>query len=134
MCRILSVADLFEECKVGWALCDDAATCGKACSLEGIDYALRGVWTKGDSLTLQQWDDSGYTILPRLYLLGADGKTYENMSLLNMEFTFDVELAKLPCGMNGALYLSEMELDGGCALANGTNLAGAIYGTGYCDV
>jgi len=131
--RILSVADPLEECKVGRAPCDDAATCGKACSLEGIDYASRGVWTKGDSLTLRQWDDSGRTVSPRIYLLGADGKTYENVSLLNMEFTFDVELAKLPCGMNGALYLSEMELDGGRALANGTNPAGATYGTGYCD-
>lgn len=35
--------------------------------------------------------------------------------------------------MNGALYLSAMELDGGRAISSGRNPAGAAYGTGYCD-
>jgi len=132
--RILSVADPDEECKVGSApLCADAASCGSNCAVEGIDYASRGVSTVGDALTLQQWTEDGRTVSPRIYLLAADGKTYENVSLLNMEFSFDVELSKLPCGMNGALYLSEMEMDGGRALAKGRNPAGATYGTGYCD-
>jgi cellulase len=55
------------------------------------------------------------------------------MSLLGNELSFDVELSKLPCGMNGALYLSDMELDGGRSVSGGLNPAGAEYGTGYCD-
>jgi len=35
--------------------------------------------------------------------------------------------------MNGALYLSDMELDGGRKVSKGLNTAGAEYGTGYCD-
>ena len=29
--------------------------------------------------------------------------------LKNKEFTFDVDVSELPCGMNGALYFVEME-------------------------
>lgn len=37
---------------------------------------------------------------------------------------------KLPCGMNSALYLSEMLADGG---KSELNRGGAYWGTGYCD-
>ena len=33
--------------------------------------------------------------------------------LLNKEFTFDVDVSNLPCGLNGALYFVEMDKDGG---------------------
>jgi cellulose 1,4-beta-cellobiosidase len=49
--------------------------------------------------------------------------------LLNQEFTFDVDMSNLDCGLNGALYFSEMPADGGMA-AFPTNKAGAKYGTG----
>lgn len=49
-----------------------------------------------------------------------------------MEFTFDVDVSNLPCGLNGALYFSEMDADGGLSKYP-TNKAGAQYGTGYCD-
>jgi cellulose 1,4-beta-cellobiosidase len=52
--------------------------------------------------------------------------------LLNKEFTFDVDVSNLPCGLNGALYLVEMDEDGGMAKYS-SNKAGAKYGTGYCD-
>lgn len=29
--------------------------------------------------------------------------------LLNQEFTFDVDVSQLPCGVNGALYFVEMD-------------------------
>ncbi|KAK7420691.1 hypothetical protein QQZ08_010272 [Neonectria magnoliae] len=41
-------------------------------------------------------------------------------------------MSELPCGMNSALYLSEMLQDGGQSLSP-LNKAGAYYGTGYCD-
>ncbi|KAG5634709.1 hypothetical protein H0H81_001041 [Sphagnurus paluster] len=58
--------------------------------------------------------------------------TQYEMFKLNQEFTFDVDVSKLPCDLNGALYFSEMDADGG-ASKYPTNEAGAKYGTGYCD-
>jgi len=52
--------------------------------------------------------------------------------LKNREFTFDVDISNLPCGLNGALYLVEMDADGGLS-EYPLNKAGAKYGTGYCD-
>ena len=33
--------------------------------------------------------------------------------LKNKEFTFDVDVSELGCGINGALYFVELEQDGG---------------------
>ena len=63
--------------------------------------------------------------------MGADNK-YQMFQLKNREFTFDVDVSSLPCGLNGALYFVEMEEDGGLSEYAG-NKAGAKYGTGYCD-
>jgi cellulose 1,4-beta-cellobiosidase len=41
-------------------------------------------------------------------------------------------VSNLPCGLNGALYFSEMDRDGGKS-GYTNNKAGAKYGTGYCD-
>merc|ERR1712188_285194 len=54
------------------------------------------------------------------------------MGLLNKEFTFDVDVSNLPCGLNGALYFAEMQADGGASEFL-DDKAGAKYGTGYCD-
>lgn len=64
----------------------------------------------------------------------AAGSTtkYQMLKLLGQEFTFDVDVSNLPCGLNGALYFSEMDEDGGMSRFP-TNKAGAKYGTGYCD-
>ena len=68
----------------------------------------------------------------RVYLLDEDDSTYELFKLKNQEFTFDVDMSNLPCGLNGALYFVEMDADGGMSRFPG-NKAGAKYGTGYCD-
>ena len=57
---------------------------------------------------------------------------YQMFQLENKEFSFDVDLSKLPCGLNGALYFVSMDADGGMSKYS-TNKAGAKYGTGYCD-
>jgi cellulose 1,4-beta-cellobiosidase len=44
-------------------------------------------------------------------------------NLIGNEFTFDVDLSQLPCGLNGALYFVSMPQKG-----HGT--PGAKYGTG----
>ena len=55
--------------------------------------------------------------------MNDDGK-YEMFNLKNREFTFDVDVSQLVCGLNGALYFVEMDEDGGKAKYDG-NTAGA---------
>lgn len=43
-----------------------------------------------------------------------------------------MDASTLECGMNGSVYLAEMDEDGGSAKYP-NNKAGAKYGTGYCD-
>ncbi|CAI6334156.1 unnamed protein product [Periconia digitata] len=110
--------------------CPDEETCAKNCIMEGIqDYSTYGVFTEGGALTMNQFGANGVSS-PRLYLLAEDEKSYEMMELTGNEFTFDVDVSKLPCGMNGALYHVEMPADGG---RSELNPGGATYGTGYCD-
>jgi hypothetical protein len=61
----------------------------------------------------------------------ADDSTYQIFKLKNKEFSVDVDVSTLPCGLNGALYFVEMSADGG--MGKGNNNAGAKFGTGYCD-
>ena len=58
--------------------------------------------------------------------------SYYMFHLKNREFSFDVDVSKMPCGLNGALYFVQMDQDGGKAKYSG-NEGGAKYGTGYCD-
>ncbi|KAF1972849.1 glycoside hydrolase [Bimuria novae-zelandiae CBS 107.79] len=112
------------------AACPDEATCAKNCVIEGIsNYADYGVTTKGGAVTMKMFGKKGVAS-PRIYLLAADKQKYEMIKLTGQEFTFDVDVSKLPCGMNGALYMSEMEAAGG---KSALNPGGAAYGTGYCD-
>ncbi|KAM0263205.1 hypothetical protein ACHAQJ_001360 [Trichoderma viride] len=114
-------------------LCPDDATCAKNCCLEGADYSgTYGVTTSADSLTIDFVTHSqGTNVGARLYLMSSD-TAYQEFTLLNNEFSFDVDVSQLPCGLNGALYFVSMDADGGASKYPG-NLAGAKYGTGYCD-
>ncbi|KZP29034.1 glycoside hydrolase family 7 protein [Athelia psychrophila] len=114
-------------------LCPDATTCATNCALDGADYSgTYGVTTSGASLKLDFVTTSTQTnVGSRLYLMSSSSE-YEIFKPLNQEFTFDVDVSGLPCGLNGAVYFSEMSADGGAA-AYPTNKAGAKYGTGYCD-
>jgi cellulose 1,4-beta-cellobiosidase len=66
-----------------------------------------------------------------MYLM-ADDSSDQMFSLLNKEFTFDVDVSNLGCGLNRALYFVSVDKDGGMAKYSG-NKAGAKYGVGYCD-
>lgn len=114
--------------------CPDLATCQKNCVMDGVsDYTTRGIFTSGGALTLKQLHPQGrWVVSPRVYLLAEHEQEYEMIKLTGQEFTFDVDVSKLPCGMNGALYLSEMEADGG-KKTEPLNEGGAFMGTGYCD-
>jgi len=111
-------------------VCPDEATCAKNCIVEGIsDYAAYGIETSGSSLKMHQLVN-GASVSPRAYLLQQNGLEYELLKLTGNELSFDVDVSKLPCGMNGALYLTEMSETGG---RSKLNPGGATYGTGYCD-
>ncbi|KAG9050035.1 hypothetical protein FS837_008015 [Tulasnella sp. UAMH 9824] len=115
-------------------LCPNNDTCTTNCALDGADYSgTYGVSTSGNALTLKfvTQNSNGKNVGSRVYLM-KDDTTYENFKVLNQEFTFDVDVSKLPCGLNGAVYFSEMDTDGGMSKYP-TNKAGAKYGTGYCD-
>jgi cellulose 1,4-beta-cellobiosidase len=114
-------------------LCPDDTTCASNCALDGADYSgTYGVTSSGNALTLKfVTQASQKNIGSRLYLMASD-TAYQMFKPLNQEFTFDVDVSQLPCGLNGALYFSEMDADGGMAKYS-TNKAGAKYGTGYCD-
>jgi len=115
-------------------ICPDPQTCAKNCAIDGADYqGTYGITAGGNSVTLKFVTHGPYStnIGSRVYLL-KDDNTYNVIKLLGKEFTFDVDVSNLPCGLNGALYFVEMQADGGKS-AHPTNAAGAHYGTGYCD-
>ena len=86
------------------------------------------------TLTPSSWwiDPMGAILLSVLISFLWLRTAYQEFQLLNNEFAFDVDVSQLPCGLNGALYFSEMASDGGASQFP-TNKAGAKYGTGYCD-
>ncbi|RDL36776.1 Glycoside hydrolase family 7 protein [Venustampulla echinocandica] len=100
---------------------------GAAGSRTAADYTAMGVATSGNALTMYHYVKTNGVLnaaSPRVYLLGDDGK-YVLMNLLsNQELSVDVDLSALPCGENGAFYLSEMAADG---------KGNAAAGNGYCD-
>ena len=111
-------------------LCPDGTTCATNCALDGAEYdTTYGITSSGDALTLKFV--TGSNVGSRVYLMESETE-YVEFQLLNQEFTFDVDVSQLPCGLNGALYLSQMDADGGMSKFP-TNKAGAKYGTGYCD-
>ena len=128
----------YKNCYTGntWdtSLCPDGKTCAQNCALDGADYqGTYGVFASGSSLKLNFVTHGPYSknIGSRLYLLDSETE-YMMFKLKNKEFTFDVDVSNLPCGINGALYFAEMEADGGMSKYSG-NKCGAKYGTGYCD-
>jgi len=132
--RWLHTTTGYTNCYTGNAwdttLCPDGVTCAKNCAVDGADYSgTYGITTSGNALTLKFV--TGSNIGSRVYLMASDS-SYQVFKLLNQEFTFDVDMSNLPCGLNGALYFSQMDADGGMA-KQPNNKAGAKYGTGYCD-
>eukprot|EP00727_Mastigamoeba_balamuthi_P003914 m51a1_g1352 putative glycoside hydrolase (557) ;mRNA; f:356688-358460 len=113
--------------------CPDPDSCAKNCALDGCDYqGTYGVTANNDALTLSFVTQGTYSknIGSRLFMMEDDTR-YKMYKLINREFAFDVDVSQLPCGLNGALYFSEMAENGGMGVGN--NNAGARFGTGYCD-
>jgi cellulase len=84
-----------------------------------VDYSNIGVSTNGDALS--QKLVSGQNVGSRLYLLQSDQQSYELFKFVDKEFTYDVDVSQIVCGLNAALYTVEMAQNNG------------QYGGGYCD-
>lgn len=121
------------------SLCPDEATCSKNCVIEGADKEYEetyGVKTSGSELTLGFVTEGPYStnIGSRMYMMDNDDENYKMFHLKNREFTFTADDSHVGCGLNGALYFVQMEKDGGKSKYKKYNdMAGAKYGTGYCD-
>ena len=116
------------------SICPDPETCAQNCAVDGADYeADYGISASGNALNIKfvTKNSNGANVGSRTYLMDGDD-SYKMFNLLNQEFTFDVDVSNLPCGLNGALYFVNMEKDGGMSKFP-SNKAGAKYGTGYCD-
>jgi cellulose 1,4-beta-cellobiosidase len=83
-----------------------------------------GITTSGNQLNLKFITKGQFStnIGSRTYLM-QDTNNYQMFNLIGNEFTFDVDLSQLPCGLNGALYFVSMP-------QKGQGTPGAKYGTG----
>lgn len=110
------------------SLCATNSACDSNCVMDGADYSgTYGITTSSNALTLKFVTKGTYStnIGSRTYLL-QDASNYQLFKLPGNEFSFDVDLSQLPCGLNGALYFVSMP-------QKGQGTPGAKYGTGYCD-
>lgn len=95
--------------------CPDSKTCATKCCVDGADYSSTyGITTSGSSLSLKFVTKGPYStnVGSRTYLMNGEDK-YQMFNLMDSEFTFDVDVSNLPCGLNGALYFVSMAEDGG---------------------
>merc|ERR1712125_281585 len=123
---------------MGWdaSICPDPTTCATNCEVGAAssEYtSTYGVTSTGNELKLGFVTQGPYSknVGSRNYLMD-DESHYYMFKLKNKEFTFDVDVSSLPCGLNCALYFVEMDADGGMG-KNPSNKSGAKFGTGYCD-
>jgi len=117
--------------------CSNGNDCAKNCALEGVSlekysntYGVKQI-EDGVRLNFVTKDQYGTNVGSRLYVMDDASDKYKLFHLKNREFSFEVDVSELQCGMNGAMYFSEMADNGG--KDKGNNNAGAKYGTGYCD-
>merc|ERR1712183_691246 len=130
----------YENCYTGdtWnsQYCSDPNQCAQNCALEGVSsekyentYGIQQI-QDGVKLKFVTEHEYGTNVGSRLYLMEND-ENYKLFYLKNREFSYEVDVSELQCGMNGAMYFVEMAGNGGKGIGN--NNAGAKFGTGYCD-
>jgi len=91
------------------------------CVLEGVSknkyentYGVQQI-QDGVKLKYVTEHESGVNVGSRLYVMDDD-ENYKLFYLKNREFSFEVDVSELQCGMNGAMYFSEMPANGGKGL------------------
>jgi cellulose 1,4-beta-cellobiosidase len=117
--------------------CPDSTTCSKNCQIEGVDSAdwkaPYGVSVSNNAVTLKYVTQGPYgtNVGSRLYIVSPDKKSYEGFDMRNREISFTVDVSKLPCGLNGAVYFSEMPLTNPYSTSLDASF-GVNYGDAQC--
>jgi cellulose 1,4-beta-cellobiosidase len=111
--------------------CANASDCSAKCLLNGYNYSHASVMISGGTVRLGLVNPDG-SIGSRFYLYDAAAGEYDVWKPIGKEIAFDIDVSALGCGANAALYFVEMDADGGTGRFP-MNMAGAAYGTGYCD-
>jgi cellulose 1,4-beta-cellobiosidase len=115
------------------SICQNPEQCARDCLVEGVPKeqweSPYGISASSNSLTLRYVTKGQYStnIGSRVYLVDPSGQSYYALKVLGKRFSFTVDVSKLPCGLNGALYAISMPLNGI------PDKGGAAFGTGYCD-
>lgn len=108
--------------------------CTTRCAIDGADYkGTYGIKTDGHTISMEYRTPQAFStnLNSRVFLLeGVD--RYQTFTLMNNELSFDVDVSDVPCGLNAALKLVQMDADGGQGRFENMK-AGAKYGSGYCD-
>lgn len=110
--HIVELTHHFHPCR--WtSVCKTGDECAQKCALEGADYSKTyGASTSGNALTLKflTKHEYGTNIGSRFYLMdGTSSSKYQMFTLMGNEFTFDVDLSTVECGLNAALYFVAMD-------------------------
>lgn len=92
----------------------DVSACLNFIADGGASIASRGVSVSDGSISLSMKHS------PRIYMLDDGGSKYEMFNLVGKQISFDVDISRVPCDYNLALYFSEMSQS-------------ASIGSGYCD-
>lgn len=82
-------------------LCPDPVTCAKNCQLDAADYEQTyGIIAEGNQVQINFVTKGQYgsNIGARTYMMDTEN-TYRIFKLKNKEFTFDVDVSQLPCGL-----------------------------------
>jgi cellulose 1,4-beta-cellobiosidase len=123
--------------KGGEQVCEDGktVTCGKNCAVGNWPKeqweAPYGVNKSSSGVKLGYVTQGPYSINVGTRLFVTEGDEYKQFKLIGNEVSITVDMSETECGLNGAIYLVEMDPKGDKGV--GTNDAGALYGTGYCD-
>ena len=94
---------------IAWdtSICTDPITCARECAVEVISeskyrdtYGIHQI-QDGVKMDFVTNHAHGTNVGSRLYVMDESGENYQLFQLNNREFSFEVDVSKLYCGMNG---------------------------------
>lgn len=117
--------------------CPNGKVCAEKCSIEGVNtkdywekYGVKSLSSNSVLLKYVTKHQYGTNVGSRLLLLDSTGKKYRGLDMRGKQISITYDVSKIPCGINGAVYMVQIPLDGQLSV---NNSAGAPYGTGYAD-
>jgi cellulose 1,4-beta-cellobiosidase len=119
--RWIHTAEGYTNCFAGndWVadLCPNAQQCSQTCVIDGVpeeDWKTPyGVTVPQPGTLRMQYVTEGLygpNVGSRVYIVGEKGDRYQGFDLRGKRFSFTIDISRLPCGLNAALYTVEMPL------------------------